>query len=1367
MAQLPFDQSVTRFKDNEERFDKFINDETGYTTSSGQQVDSVKTFLNQVLLDNNVYPSITAGRAAVSDGESFMVEGNGSTVAVYVYRRDSSTTQTLLADFPTATSTVGNYWDLQTRLARVKPANSYFTGEIFNGASFWDGTTTSGAGQASGGIFIPSGSSGNQSYNRYHYELTADERAKYAGRTIRLLVPLITSTNFSTSDWIIGEQKTNSATGGTLVSMGVEGYLRKIDDTHWVVIIDYEVQSGDTSLAPYLQNQSAVLNADLYWFCPGLSFMPLDVDGFEDAFDSLLGTLPDRVADLEQKTDYTSLVTATKFESSRSSNGEVFNGAVFWDGTQEAATSVAAGLKIPAGSTGLNSYIRWRWELSSEDQVKYAGRPIRLMVALDVSDNFFEEITGWALGADGSGTLGPMTEKEIVKIDANTYIYTMLYTPTGSEIYVNMYLQHNTSDTSASDATMHGRYYIIPLDAQNFEDVFDVYAEENLGDYLLPSYDDTSSVEASGQAFNGASISPANKTLDIPSDSTGANSYLLFALPLHADRSLAGQTVTLEVVLNTSEQFNSTVTLAANVNGYINGQLSLSRAVPGSVKILETTGFATITADYVVRGYATEYMGIYAQISGRNDGTPEVGYSLNRASYKIKNSSTNEEYLRRVQVANQVDSGELYPFLTTAGEALDGSVFIDDEFGISIPTGEKGLNAYVGYLLDATEIRKYKKAVIKFELYLRTSVDFTDETLLGYNITSNTGSGSAQRAYDKTLEVLNPQTLRVTMYYRIEGDENSLRPYVQVNSASVDRTSDGFMTYQGMRVVYESVGGDASQIESTAYSLPDMAIAVRDSLTSAGISGADVFEYTRTVTVKPDGTGDYTTLKLAIAAVGGGTTAKKRVLYKVYPGIYTDTNYYIPNFADVLGVGQRDEIWFKGYLAPSSALTTITNTQTFWMNQTSKISNIKVTAQNMRYPIHSDSGASGYEAYQEIDDCWVEHLGNDEAREWQANNGGNPSAVWGSEHTWGCGTHSRQIIISRRTTWKSATSPFYFHTNKDFAFPNYIELDDSQVICTSPTGNALVVQCLGSGTPDRFVVKNSRIDGNLRYNPSPILSAKAENYRGNFNTEVETFISGSSPVAWEAVYSGTANVLELRSVEASGSKVEVSGDAAEVLFGVTPDAIPGGVGFAGRIYSSHAITCVNGFQGISLANRLGDCSTTNLTLNILFDDSVSKVLTLNLDYSAMSNAAIISDLNTKLADAERSFYEINPYANVAPIYQLDREVSLKNTDSQVIIKGDIVAYDGSRRYARKALSTDPRENIVGVALETFAPDYFGRVQFSGQFRIGQLNFTGTPSFAFNDKFGVGSTAGQLVENPSVDFIRCVQVDSGINILEII
>lgn len=48
MTQLPADEAIVRFKENEDRFNQFVNSDEGYTSSGGEAVESIPAFLERV-----------------------------------------------------------------------------------------------------------------------------------------------------------------------------------------------------------------------------------------------------------------------------------------------------------------------------------------------------------------------------------------------------------------------------------------------------------------------------------------------------------------------------------------------------------------------------------------------------------------------------------------------------------------------------------------------------------------------------------------------------------------------------------------------------------------------------------------------------------------------------------------------------------------------------------------------------------------------------------------------------------------------------------------------------------------------------------------------------------------------------------------------------------------------------------------------------------------------------------------------------------------------------------------------------------------------------------------------------------------------
>ncbi len=72
MSQLPVDQGLTRFKQNEERLDNFVNTQDGYVTSGGQAVESLPAFIarKELEVDGIVTQSLSAVTAAVVEAEA-------------------------------------------------------------------------------------------------------------------------------------------------------------------------------------------------------------------------------------------------------------------------------------------------------------------------------------------------------------------------------------------------------------------------------------------------------------------------------------------------------------------------------------------------------------------------------------------------------------------------------------------------------------------------------------------------------------------------------------------------------------------------------------------------------------------------------------------------------------------------------------------------------------------------------------------------------------------------------------------------------------------------------------------------------------------------------------------------------------------------------------------------------------------------------------------------------------------------------------------------------------------------------------------------------------------------------------------------
>jgi lysophospholipase L1-like esterase len=90
MSQLPVDQGLTRFKQNEERLDLFVNSADGFTSSAGVPVKSLPALQSLALLSAGIYESAASGIAAVPDGGYFSVPSANLNEYLLLYRRSGA-----------------------------------------------------------------------------------------------------------------------------------------------------------------------------------------------------------------------------------------------------------------------------------------------------------------------------------------------------------------------------------------------------------------------------------------------------------------------------------------------------------------------------------------------------------------------------------------------------------------------------------------------------------------------------------------------------------------------------------------------------------------------------------------------------------------------------------------------------------------------------------------------------------------------------------------------------------------------------------------------------------------------------------------------------------------------------------------------------------------------------------------------------------------------------------------------------------------------------------------------------------------------------------------------------------------------------
>ncbi|OAS17851.1 Ig-like domain-containing protein [Paenibacillus oryzisoli] len=516
-----------------------------------------------------------------------------------------------------------------------------------------------------------------------------------------------------------------------------------------------------------------------------------------------------------------------------------------------------------------------------------------------------------------------------------------------------------------------------------------------------------------------------------------------------------------------------------------------------------------------------------------------------------------------------------------------------------------------------------------------------------------------------------------------------------------------------------------------------------------------------TITVKPDGTGDYISPKLANDSIKD-SSAEKQYVIEIYPGVYTEKNWVVKPYVTLRGT-DRDLVWLKGENSPSATNSEITEQSTLWLQGTANLENLKITAKNMRYPLHSEESGRNKDAIHVIKNVYIEHYGNLEAvdyrKNWIAAHPGvtppadlDPAQVWGGSsgngsHAWGYGSASGVVETFYDSTFVSKATGWYVHNREDFTKPQINIINNSQVVSTV-TSNPIVIQSLGSGTEDEVIFNNSEFTGTyLLQNDSPWITQKPENQYANHADYNVTF-NHSTPIGYVDGHRGRALAL-FSSSTGSSSNVKVSGSAVSDILGAytTRD---GGGGLKGYLYGYWDISGIkvgassNIQVNNTLGRRLGDGTVNPKTLQVLFENGTTKTILFNENYTEQTNAYIINVINSVLGTSGYAV-EYNVTGNEYYPQVPDKQMTLENHTQMGIPRFAAVSFDTDSTTVRLMTPGDSAESFIGIALEPIAPGQSGRVLTEGIMRKDQLyGFAG--SINVGTKISIGTQAGSLLGN---------------------
>lgn len=243
----------------------------------------------------------------------------------------------------------------------------------------------------------------------------------------------------------------------------------------------------------------------------------------------------------------------------------------------------------------------------------------------------------------------------------------------------------------------------------------------------------------------------------------------------------------------------------------------------------------------------------------------------------------------------------------------------------------------------------------------------------------------------------------------------------------------------------------------------------------------------------------YTKIKDAISSITDATNLNRYNII-IEDGTYNENNINLPDYVNLVGKsGIKENCIINGSLPASATDNAMSGTSTLNMNYNNEIHNITIIAKNMRYPVHDETNGKFKNFTQLVNNCLIEHQGNDEVIQYRIDNdlpAGNP---WSSPHAWGMGASSGCKLTIKNSILKSVEDAFYVHGASNFEKPYLITIEDSELISTKLINSVYVDNTTPQISGNTLLIKNCLL--NSRY-------AIIENSQYQY----KTIISGSEVV---------------------------------------------------------------------------------------------------------------------------------------------------------------------------------------------------------------------------------------------------------------
>lgn len=275
---------------------------------------------------------------------------------------------------------------------------------------------------------------------------------------------------------------------------------------------------------------------------------------------------------------------------------------------------------------------------------------------------------------------------------------------------------------------------------------------------------------------------------------------------------------------------------------------------------------------------------------------------------------------------------------------------------------------------------------------------------------------------------------------------------------------------------------DIAQIELNDIFTPYIAAKVVQTvdIDDGAITPDKLSDHGMTLTVSPIG-GNYTTL---YGAVQKAISMAAPCTIEIYPGTYdiiSEINaataaaageIILPDNCNLIGIGDRDSIIIKGAQAADADPAHVSAYATLRLQYNHRIENLTITAQQMRYAVHDESGGVETGWTRIVKNCMFIHYGNE-------------AGYWSSDVAWGEGSSSGSYSEFTDCIFVGHNNLAYlYHNNVDFTKESRHKFINCDFISHADVSYDCVFQSYDKSVVDRVDMINCRHSHGIALKPT-------------------------------------------------------------------------------------------------------------------------------------------------------------------------------------------------------------------------------------------------------------------------------------------